>query len=474
MAQPEHPDPGLPIKLGPCSNGEFEPAPASDLVRRTIELTNEAVERKAHRLGMSRRRFLQSSVGAATSLAVLAACTRESGQTGGTYDIDGSTTVADAIEGETSTTMEEEVAADVVGPGDEEFIFDVQNHLLDYPDGAGGAPGFPQSACGEADPADCYGIEHYLELLFVESDTHMAMLSAIPFGDGALSPEVMERTIEAADRLGCRDRVLMQGESFPTSAGLDAMMAVAENFPIRAFKTYTHAGGPSWRLDDDVGDAYFTQVKAAGVPVVAVHKGISGNDPASSPVDVGPAARNHPEVDICVYHSGYEPGSVEGPYDPDDDTGANRLITSVLNAGIGSDGNVHAELGSTWRALMASPDEAAHLLGKLLVHLGPDNILWGTDSIWYGSPQDQIQAFRTFTISEEFQQRFGYPELTPEIKAGILGRNAARLFGIDPTDDQCLLDRDGLSELREERAMGRTHHTHAEAGLRAFLDPTHT
>ncbi len=44
--------------------------------------------------------------------------------------------------------------------------------------------------------------------------------------------------------------------------------------------------------------------------------------------------------------------------------------------------NVYAELGSTWRFLMRDPDSAAHALGKLLLHLGEDNILWGTDSIW--------------------------------------------------------------------------------------------
>ncbi len=48
---------------------------------------------------------------------------------------------------------------------------------------------------------------------------------------------------------------------------------------------------------------------------------------------------------------------------------------------------------------MRDPDAAAHALGKLLKYVGEDNVLWGTDSIWYGSPQDQIQAFRTFQIS---------------------------------------------------------------------------
>ncbi len=471
MAKPEPPDPGLPIKLEPCSNGEFEPPPPSPLIRQVIRRADAAVEAKARRLGMSRRRFLRSSLGAATTLAVLGACTRESGQTGGTFDLDPTSTTGPVDpEAETAVTMDPDAAEAAVGPrSDREIIFDVQGHLLEYPDGSEQTPpGFPQSACGEADPADCYGIDHFLEAMFVDSDTHVVMLSAVPFDDGALSPEVMERAIEAADRLGCLDRVLMQGEAFPTSRGLDALDRLAADFPVRAFKTYTHAGGPAWRLDDDLGDALLDRVAGLGVPRVAVHKGLSGNDPASSPVDVGPAAARHPDVDLLVYHSGYESGIVEGAYDRDADQGVDRLITSVLDAGLGPGDNVYAELGSTWRQVMGRPDEAAHLLGKLLVHLGPDNILWGTDSIWYGSPQDQIQAFRAFAITPEFQDRFGYPELTPDIKNRILGGNAARVFGIDldTVAEQCTLDRDGLRDLRDEQAL--THHTHAAAGLAAY------
>jgi uncharacterized protein len=91
---------------------------------------------------------------------------------------------------------------------------------------------------------------------------------------------------------------------------------------------------------------------------------------------------------------------------------------------------VWAELGGVWREVMRDPDQAAHVIGKLLVHLGEDRILWGTDGIWYGSPQDQIQAFRTFEISAEYQERFGYPALTPSIKRKIFGLNAAAVYGI--------------------------------------------
>jgi hypothetical protein len=80
---------------------------------------------------------------------------------------------------------------------------------------------------------------------------------------------------------------------------------------------------------------------------------------------------------------------------------------------------------------MSKPDEAAHLLGKLLTYFGEERICWGTDSLWYGSPQDQIQALRGFQISAEFQERYGYPAITPEARCRIFGLNAARVYGLD-------------------------------------------
>src|SRR5690606_25710363 len=78
-----------------------------------------------------------------------------------------------------------------------------------------------------------------------------------------------------------------------------------------------------------------------------------------------------------------------------------------------------------------------HVIGKLLATFGPERILWGTDSIWYGSPQDQIAAFRAFEISAEFQERFGYPPLDAAAKERILSANAAELFAIDVPAGRC-------------------------------------
>jgi hypothetical protein len=83
---------------------------------------------------------------------------------------------------------------------------------------------------------------------------------------------------------------------------------------------------------------------------------------------------------------------------------------------------------------MRDPEQAAHAIGKLVRHCGPDNVLWGTDSIWYGSPQDQIQAFRAFQISPRLREQHGYAEITPELRARIFGRNAARVYGLSAAD----------------------------------------
>ena len=119
----------------------------------------------------------------------------------------------------------------------------------------------------------------------------------------------------------------------------------------------------------------------------------------------------------------------EGPYDPKRNEGIDSLIKTLIENDVARQGNVYAELGTTWRLLMRDPDSAAHSLGKLFKYMGSDKVLWGTDSIWYGSPQDQIEAFRTFQISKKFQEEYGYPAITDAMRAQVFGLNAAPLYG---------------------------------------------
>ena len=466
-------DPGLPIKLGPVSNGEYDPKPLGPVLEETIRQARELCERNARRAGMSRREFLLSACGAAATLFVLNACTREAARRAGREPGGGYEVTPEA-------TLDPEAAMDEVGG--EEFVFDVQGHLLEYDlnpavnDPVGFWTRFPQQGCGEDDPRDCFSVEHFMEEMFLKSDTSMVAVSSLPLPpDGPLSLDVMEETRRVALALCRDDRTLLHGNPFPNlgppDRALEKMDEAVRDHRVAAWKVFTHypdlwdGSGNAWRLDDadpslpQVGGRFIERARDLGVPIVCVHKGLSGGSRYSSPEDVGPAAAAHPDVSLVVYHSGYEDEYVEGPYTrPTANVGINRLITSMRRAGVGPNENVYAELGTTWWNVMRSPDSAAHVLGKLLRYVGEDNVVWGTDCLFYGSPQDQIQALRSFQISGELQERYGYPRLTKEIKAKILGLNGARLYGVDPITVPCEFTRRELAELRPKLPLRNAVH----------------
>jgi len=95
--------------------------------------------------------------------------------------------------------------------------------------------------------------------------------------------------------------------------------------------------------------------------------------------------------------------------------------------------------------VLTDPTQAAHVLGKLLSRVGANRVLWGTDAVWYGSPQPQIAAFRAFQITPEYQERFHYPALSDALKRQVFGLNAAALFHVDPLATRCGLRADPLT-----------------------------
>jgi predicted TIM-barrel fold metal-dependent hydrolase len=442
----------LPIELGPVSNGEYDPIPVSPVLRETARRTRELLDRQARRLGMSRREFLRTSMATAAALLVLDACSDEDRRSRGKPS-GGRLSIPEG------TTTEPSVAH--TSPG--EFVMDVQTHFLDFsahPDALAFGAGFPQAACGDADGRMCFSIDHFLEEVFLNSETNLAVLSAIPVAPSAspLTMDDMEHARRVAERVCHDERLLLHGQALPAIGTLDAQLAAMDDLVadhrIAAWKIYTHAPGRGWYLDDhdgaapQVGNAFLEKVKSIGPRIVCVHKGFGGGSAFASPVDIGPAARAHPEIAFVVYHSGYEAGNREGPYVADG-RGVDRLVRSLADAGVGPGRNVYAELGSTWFNVMRDPDQAAHTLGKLLRAVGPGNVLWGTDSIWYGSPQVQIDAFRAFEITPEYQETHGYPALTPELKRKILGPNAARLYGVTPPVNDCRFSPSDLQKARE-------------------------
>ena len=177
-------------------------------------------------------------------------------------------------------------------------------------------------------------------------------------------------------------------------------------------------------------------------------------------------------MNFLIYHSGYVSTGSEKAHDASAGRdGIDTLVTSLRQNQVEPSSNVYAELGSTWRFLMRDPEQAAHALGKLIVACGENNVLWGTDSIWYGSPQDQIQAFRTFQIADELRQLHGYPENTPALRARIFGLNAAHVYGLTPTEVKRYTTRDVIAEKRTAYLENTDPHfrTYGPTTRRAFL-----
>ena len=477
-------DPGLPIKFGPCSNAEYDPQPLTPVMQEAIRRARDECARNARRTAMSRRQFLLSLCGAATTLLMLDACTQEASQkrAGGRYRIS------------PEATTDPDAARQILG-GDE-FVFDIQGHLLEYDVNPAAREGyffgqvFPQRHCGEEDPRACFSIEHFMELMFLRSDTSMVVISALPIApEGSpLSLEVMEETSRVAKALCTDDRVLLHAQALPNvgplEANLDAMEATVQSHPIAAWKVFTNYpdlyehNDDAWRLDDanpklpQVGEPFIQKAIELDVSIICSHKGFSRRSPYATPEDVGAAARKHPDASFVVYHSGFEAATPEGPYSKaTGHVGINRLITSLLNNGVGPNENVYAELGSTWWYVMRSPDQAAHVIGKLLRYVGEDNVVWGTDCLFYGSPQDQIQAMRALEITDEYQERYGYPKLTRAIKNKILGSNGARLYGVDPITTKCTFTRRELEQIRMQLpGRNQTLGPRTPAEARAFVE----
>jgi hypothetical protein len=444
--------PALPVKLDSTSNGEYWPQPVEPRLEHARRSALDMAAGAARRLGMTRREYLSSCCGAATVFLAL----NQLGCGGGRYRV------------RPEAALDPAAAREALAG--KEFIFDVQTHQVSaervwWDTGQPSLSDFlkrtPQADCGASSWARCFTDDVLIREVFLESDTQLAVLSALWGDPNPMLVEEAARTRDKVAQLGGARRLRIHGVVQPTAAPWpevrEQMQRTAETWKADAWKLYTVWGprGRGWWLDDEIGLRTIERGLELGVPLFAVHKGLPLAGMIreyTRPRDVGPVARAFPRATFLVYHSGYETDRREGPYDPEAERGVDALIRSLHENGIGRDGNVYAELGSTWRETMKRPDEAAHVVGKLLKHVGEDRILWGTDAIWFGSPQDQIQAFRAFEITPEFQERHGYPALTPERKAKIFGLNAARVYGVSLDELRGLQRADAVTRVREEYA----------------------
>ena len=251
-------------------------------------------------------------------------------------------------------------------------------------------------------------------------------------------------------------RALSQGMMYMGPGNLWYLQEQIDQFGVDSWKGYQHPNAKRdedpdtrfeyWTFDDEelafptfafIRDAY-RQYGATkpGLNCVNVHKGLGD---FASPTDIPGAAAAFPELNFIIFHCCFRPACFN--YDALQDVRSGRTRDGVPDIKDTTEfaqlcspyPNVYAEIGNIFASSVVTfPTVCAHLMGILFKYFGADRILWGTDSTFYGSPQWQIEAFWRLQIPEAFRERYGYPEITEEMKRKVLGLNAARLYGVTP------------------------------------------
>lgn len=438
-----------PVPTQIVSNEEFPPLPQTPDQKAVEQKVNELAERFAAKLGTTRRDFLKGTGGMATSFLAM-----------------------NAIYGCSYRVTEDEALDQVAfldGKPKNQFIFDAQtHHVKDSIAGPQvfrtltGKAGLNPDLAGIAPGPDTLHRANFVKEIFFDSDTVMAVMTGAVIGPPkhhALPTPDMVETRNLVNAAAGSRRMLSHGLADPMDPSFvpEGMDWQVNELGIEGWKCYTGNPTGPWRLDDEkVAYPFFEKSLELGIRNISIHKGLPlpGRFESYFNVDdIMQAAKDFPDINFIIYHSGMK-----------------HMLTMLPpgESGIGADGylpwttdfvrlqkenpdvnNVYPELGAVFgHSVVTHPEACGHLLGQLMDGFGAEKIIWGTDCIWWGSPQWLIEAFRRFEMPENLRDQFGYAALTDADKDIIFGKNLAGLYEVDVQAQLTDIPADALSGMK--------------------------
>jgi predicted TIM-barrel fold metal-dependent hydrolase len=467
-----------PIPTQIISSDEYFPTPQSEQQREVEARLLDIGSSLARKQGLSRRRFFQTAAGMAASYLVM----------NEVYGRLFAVTEAEA----TTPELADQRAKDIKG----QMIFDAHTHFLrddpapevSDPNRVGGLMwqrtitarlGWNRDLVGRTPTIDDLKFDNYFKEMFLDSDTKVALLTNAPSDaprDWLLPQEAVFSARDKINQEAGSRRVLAHYALTPGQPGwLEGIDKAIEVHRPAGWKGYTigdvilaHGGKTAWRLDDEtLMYPFYEKIAKAGLKNVCIHKGLFPKFAEerlphlaafASVADVGKAAKDWPQLNFAIYHSGFR--HVGGP--PTDGleewekTGRLSWVSDLAEIpekfGVT---NIYGDLGAIFAwTVIAQPKVAAAMMGTLIKGLGADHIIWGTDSIWTGSPQWQIEAMRRLEIPEEMQKQHGFAPLGAAdgpVKNAIFAENGFRLFGYKKDVELAKPDRFAAMKAQYER-----------------------
>ncbi len=484
-----------PVPTQIVSNGEFNPLPQTEKQKQVEEQIKEMANTLGDKLGMSRRRFLQTSCGLAVAFLAM----------NKVYGEVFRVSPAEAAHPEASAARAESLG--------KQFIFDAQVHFVRDDFRQEGLLELGKFASTHWNPAMLeeidltlarFKFENFVKEIFLDSETNIALLSGAPFDDPEwwlLTNDQMARARQVINAVAQSKRLLCHSVFTPGQPGwMEEVDRCITEIRPDSWKGYT-IGDPlspsryPWRLDDEeLVYPFYEKIIKAGIKTVCIHKGLLPRDyeEAFASVwqhatvdDVSKAARDWPQINFVIYHSALRP-FLETPdraLAEFEQSGTIKWVSDLARIpqehGVS---NVYAEIGTTFaNSAVANPQFCAAMMGTLIKGMGVDHVMWGTDSVWYGSPQWQIEALRRLEIPEDMQKKHGFAPLGPadsSVKNAIFGLNAARFYPIKVQADINPIDSDELAVMKAAyQAQGpapsnaalRLHRTEELTGLCALV-----
>ena len=459
-----------PVPTQIVSNGEYNPLPQTEKQRQVEGRIKELGDRYAKKLGMERRQFLKTSSGMAVAFLAM-------------NEVFGRVWMVSEAE-----AADPEISGARAKALRKQFIFDDQTHFVRDDFDKEGLLGLGKYAAEHWNPGMLKGVpmtlqrykfQNYLKEIFLDSDTKVALLSGAPFDDPSwwlLSNDQIMQARNAINKVAGSRRMFGHAVITPGQPGwLDEVdRAIAELHPD-AWKCYTVGDplspttkGTAFRLDDEkLMTPWFEKAMKSGIRNICIHKGLLPRDYETSwpgvwkhatVEDVLKAAKDWPGLNFIIYHGAMRNFLEDPAYalDKFEKTGRIEWTTDVCElASKHGCRNVYAELGTTFATVaVSSPRLAGAMVGQFVNDMGADHVVWGSDSVWYGSPQWQIEAFRRLEVPGDIMQRMKWKTrlgaADGKLKRMIFGENSARLYKYKIGKEYADLDHDKLALMKAQ------------------------
>ncbi len=231
------------------------------------------------------------------------------------------------------------------------------------------------------------------------------------------------------------DRFILNGSFDPRDGdrGIEELRRLKGEYDITGVKLYTaewRGSSKGWKLTSPEAMRFLEECQRLGIVNLHIHKGPTIyplNKDAFDVGDIDEPASLFTDLRFIVEHAGVP-----------------RLEDFCF---IGAqEKNVYAGLAVIMPWVHSRPRTFAEMMANLLYWIGPDRMLFGSDyAIW--EPKWSIDDFMAFEMPQDLKDEY-HIDLTPEVKAKILGLNAARLYGLDVPERQKKIQGDTFAQRR--------------------------